>query len=235
MMAALGGAVLLGGGAGAAPLDAATLKMFGLDHAAHVTYLGVDGQALTLEQFEQQLPGKSFVIEKHDNGAGQLDATLRLAADMPGARAKAAPVALKVGDRFPVVALQDLDGKPVSSAHWRGKPMVLSFYFSGCGPCIREVPQLNALKAAHPELGLAAVTFDSAADARAFVATHHLSWPVLAGAGKVTDALKVSSYPLLLVLGADGKVVAERAGLDERQPPVLAWVEQSLKAVRELR
>jgi peroxiredoxin len=231
LIAALGCGVLLAGGACAAPLDDAMMKMLGLDHAVHIAYLGVDGKTLTPAQFEKEMPGKSFSIEKHKNAAGQIDATLRLTVNKPGAKPKAAPIAVKVGDVLPAFALKGMDGKSVSSADWRGKPTVLSFYFGGCGPCVAEVPQLNALRAAHPELALAAVTFDSAAEAREFVATQHLNWPVLPDAGKVVEALKVTAYPLLLVLDTDGKVVGVRSGLDEKQPTVLAWVEQSLKVV----
>lgn len=230
MIAALGCGTLLVAGAGAAPLDDGIVKSFGLDHAAHIAYLGVDGKALTPEQFEKEMPGKSFSVEKHKNAAGQLEATLRLTVEAAGAKPKTAPVALAAGDALPAFTLKGLDGKRVSSTNWHGKPVVLSFYFSGCGPCIQEVPELNALQAAHPELTLAAVTYDSAADAKQFVATRHLNWPVFPAAGKLTKALKVATYPLLLVVGADGKVAAVRAGLQDT--PVLAWVEQSLKSVR---
>ena len=37
------------------------------------------------------------------------------------------------------------DGKPVTLATFRGKPVLLNLWATGCGPCVREMPTLDAV------------------------------------------------------------------------------------------
>jgi hypothetical protein len=94
------------------------------------------------------------------------------------------------------------------------------------------VPQLNALAKAHPDMGFFALTFDSVGDAKAFVEKRKLEWPVLAEADTYIKTLKVRSYPLLLMVGPDAKVVAMRSGLNEHAPQILAWVDDVLEKTK---
>ena len=41
---------------------------------------------------------------------------------------------------------QDPDGKPVSSADWQGKLLVVNFWASWCPPCVEEMPALSRFK-----------------------------------------------------------------------------------------
>ena len=59
-----------------------------------------------------------------------------------------------VGSRAPGLALVDLDGKPVNLGDYAGKPVVLNYWASWCGPCRDEFPQLKAAEAAHAAEGL---------------------------------------------------------------------------------
>src|SRR2546429_8515774 len=61
------------------------------------------------------------------------------------AYAKAA--ALKEGDRktAPGFHATSLDGREIDSAKLRGKVVVANFWFTGCGPCKAEIPDLNRL------------------------------------------------------------------------------------------
>ena len=201
-----------------------------MKEARKITFLDMDGKAVTEEQF-MALPG-SFNIEKHKNADGTVDMVLRRNDPNEKPKLAAAPVALKVGDTLPAFALKGLDGQVVNSKSLRGRYSVLSFYFAECGPCIHEVPQLNALAKAHPEMGFLALTFDSKGDAKAFVRERKLEWPVAAEADIYIKTLKVKSYPLLLVVGPDAKVVAMRTGLNEQAPQILPWVDGVLAKTR---
>jgi len=114
---------------------------------------------------------------------------------------------------LPALNARDLGGRPVRTLHSGGKHTLLNFYFSGCVPCIREVPALNAFRAAHPELNYLAVTFDPAFDARAFVAERRLDWPVVADAARFLRAAGVRSFPGYMLVAPDGRIVGRRAGL----------------------
>lgn len=201
-----------------------------MKEARKITLLDMDAKAVTEEQF-MALPG-SFNIEKRKNADGTVDMVLRRNDPNEKPKLAAAPVALKVGDTLPAFVLKGLDGQVVNSKSLRGRYSVLSFYFAECGPCIHEVPQLNALAKAHPEMGFLALTFDSKGDAKAFVQERKLGWPVAAEADIYIKTLKVKSYPLLLVVGPDAKVVAMRTGLNEHAPQILPWVDGVLAKTR---
>jgi cytochrome c biogenesis protein CcmG/thiol:disulfide interchange protein DsbE len=48
----------------------------------------------------------------------------------------------------------------VQLAKYRGKVVLLNFWWSNCGPCIQETPALVALHHEHPELAILAVSID---------------------------------------------------------------------------
>jgi peroxiredoxin len=55
------------------------------------------------------------------------------------------PQAIKVGEVFEDFALEDIHGKIWKLSSLADKIIVLNFWFTGCAPCIQEIPELNAL------------------------------------------------------------------------------------------
>ena len=59
--------------------------------------------------------------------------------------ARRATVGRALGQRFPDIAFASADGKAGSVAALRGKVAILHFWGSWCGPCRREMPELQKL------------------------------------------------------------------------------------------
>jgi cytochrome c biogenesis protein CcmG/thiol:disulfide interchange protein DsbE len=115
-----------------------------------------------------------------------------------------------VGALAPALALVDLDGKPVSLADLRGRPVVLNFWASWCGPCRDEFPELKAAVDAHAADGLAVVGVlfkDDVAPARDFMTKMGATWPSLADPDGVgANAYRVIAPPTTFFIDRDGVV-----------------------------
>ncbi len=138
---------------------------------------------------------------------------------------------------MPPFALKDLAGKRMTHADLRGKPTLLSFWYSTCVPCIREVEPLNQFAAARPHMNFLAVTFDERAVAQAFVKRFGVRWRVVPDAREFIDRVRVKSYPTVALFAADGRLLGTKVGgaHDELeaanvQPQLKRWMDGLLRA-----
>jgi cytochrome c biogenesis protein CcmG, thiol:disulfide interchange protein DsbE len=119
------------------------------------------------------------------------------------------------GRPAPALPTSVLHPPPVSLAQLKGRPALINFWASWCGPCRKEAPELARLS---HRLGdraqLVGVDWsDNASDARAFIAQYHWSFPVLRDAtGDVGNRYAISGLPTTFVLNAGGKITATLHG-----------------------
>lgn len=130
----------------------------------------------------------------------------------PAAALKPASGKLKVGDRFPALDLAMTTVGRANSASWPGKPTLVDFFFAECEACIEETAALDAYAKAHPGVRVQAVTFDDQATAKAYAEKWHFSWPIAFGGKAWIDAAGIDSYPTMMLVAADGRVLGTRVG-----------------------
>ncbi len=108
----------------------------------------------------------------------------------------------------------DLDGNKVASAALRGKVVVLNFWFTGCAPCVAEVPKLNALvaKFAGREVEFLAISTDSAERLRPYLSQRPFKYRQVPGDVEIAKAFGVKAYPTHVVVGPDGTLSYVRIG-----------------------
>ena len=126
------------------------------------------------------------------------------------------PMVVRVGDPAPAFALADLDGNPVSLAELRGRPVIVNFWASWCGPCVDEFPLLRDAASAHERDGLAIVGIvfqDRSEAARAFLARMGVAWPGVMDPGDaVATRYGIIWPPDSFFIDRDGVVVSRQIG-----------------------
>ena len=127
-----------------------------------------------------------------------------------------APVLARIGDPAPSFALADLDGNPISLADLRGRPVIVNFWASWCGPCVDEFPMLRAAAVAHERDGLAIVGIvfqDRSEAAREFLARMGATWPAAMDPGTaVATRFGIVWPPDSFFIDRDGVVVGRQIG-----------------------
>jgi len=119
------------------------------------------------------------------------------------------------------LSLPDLDGQPHTLAAWQGRPMVVNFWATWCAPCVKEMPELQALHEKYPGIQFVGIGVDKAENMRQFLQKVPVSYPLLVmGAGAV-DTLRglgnpAGGLPFTLIFNADGGV--NRKILGQIQP-----------------
>ena len=108
----------------------------------------------------------------------------------------------------PAFSLATLDGKTISNADLRGKPYVVNFWASWCGPCRLEHGSLRAFWERHRDEGimlLGVIMHDTPGNARAFQQELGGDWPLLQDPkDKTLVDFGVRSPPETFVVDAGG-------------------------------
>lgn len=120
----------------------------------------------------------------------------------------------------PTLSLDQLGGGQASLEAWRGRGIILNFWATWCYPCREEMPALQAIQAANPNIVVVAVNYrETPEQAQAFVEEFGLSFPVLMDQeGKLGHEFDVVALPTTFFIDAEGHLTGSHFGpLDEAE------------------
>ena len=110
-------------------------------------------------------------------------------------------------------------GTRLATRSLQGKPLVLNFWATWCGPCVKEMPELDrfAQEMAPQGWQVLGVAIDKADAVRAFLQTTPVRFPIaiagLEGLGLVQALGNTNGgLPFTLVLDAQGQVLQRKMG-----------------------
>jgi thiol-disulfide isomerase/thioredoxin len=137
-------------------------------------------------------------------------------------------------ERVPDLALPDLQGRSRQLSEWQGRPLVINFWATWCGPCRREIPLLQRLREEYAAQGLEVlgIAVDFKEPVAAYVRNETIAYPVLIAADNalVTRSFGVGmGIPTTVFAARDGRILAVKVG-QLHGGPARKLIEELLKA-----
>jgi peroxiredoxin len=152
-----------------------------------------------------------FIIEPKGDRLTLKPLTQRLAPDQ----------VLRPGYPAPDFSFTDLKGGVRRLSEYRGKLVLLDFWFINCGPCQQAVPKLVEAYEKFHSKGLEIVGIDgedSTEDVKRFMSQRKITWPQTVqekSEGPIHQAYRFDSAPTYYLVGPDGKILARRLGQED--------------------
>ncbi len=112
------------------------------------------------------------------------------------------------GQPAPLFTLQDLNGNQVSLTEFKGKPVVLNFWATWCGPCRMEIPHLEYLSNKYKDKGLVVIGLNNENNHQAVrdFAQSQISYTVLLDGHMQFQDYGVAGIPCTYYIGKKGMV-----------------------------
>jgi thiol-disulfide isomerase/thioredoxin len=126
---------------------------------------------------------------------------------------------LAIGEPVDIAfALTDLEGRP-ADLPGAGRPRLINYWASWCGPCVRELPLLDAWAHHQGEGGVQVVgiALEPAAASQAFLADRPVGFPIRVEApGPADSSVQLGNtrglLPFSVLIGADKRLIALHFG-----------------------
>lgn len=178
-----------------------------------------------LEGAEQEEFATSFAdaLASEAAGAGQVDVARQVyetllqkfGSESPALRQKVKDDLARldlVGKPAPVLAVTDLNGRPVRLSDYQGKYVLIDFWATWCAPCLAELPRVQAAYQTYHDRGfeVLSVSLDETPEAvKDFLKTRKLPWRQVHNAtsgGDLVASYGVSTIPATFLIDPEGKV-----------------------------
>ena len=179
-----------------------------------------------LEVFKQIR--KDFPDTQVNGNTDELIKTLQAMIDRKKNRESLVP-----GSTFPDFNEKDLEGRPLSISNYKGKVVLVDFWATWCGPCIRELPQIQQSYDKFHGKGfeIVGVSLDEdKARLEQFVKQRKMAWPEFFDGKRWENKLAVKygvdATPTGYLIDREGKIIAKLSSADDLESQVSKALEK---------
>lgn len=202
--------------------------------AVYARYMDFLGRQLD-ENADNPIGYQLFLDQASALSADELDAALKKYPDMLRYKRVAKlremnerRAATGVGSKY---ADFEVNGQKLSDyAGKDGRYLLVDFWASWCGPCIRQTAVIKELKAKYADKGLdvlGVAVWDKPDDTRAAIKSHGLDWPCIVDAQTIpTDLYGISGIPCIMLIGPDGTILSRDKQDDELRADVARYLDK---------
>jgi peroxiredoxin len=122
---------------------------------------------------------------------------------------------LHPGERAPDFTLVNTEGETVKLSDYKGKLLLLDFWYCACKPCIKASFALDKLQEEYRERGLVVLgmnTMDKAGKIKRHRKKYDMNYMSVLCSREVRDAYKVASYPSFYLIDENGTILFSTSG-----------------------
>lgn len=120
----------------------------------------------------------------------------------------------KIGELAPTYSVRSLKGNKFRSKKMTGKIVVFNFWFTTCGPCKKEIPDLNKLKEKFTgkDVEFIAVGLDAEYKIAKFLRKHPFKYDIVEDGRWIAEKFDVKLYPSNIIIDKEGKIQFYKIG-----------------------
>lgn len=115
----------------------------------------------------------------------------------------------------------------------KGKYVLVDFWASWCGPCMRQIPVIKELLAEFGDKGLEVLgvaVWDEPENTLQAIKSHGITWPCIINAQRIpTDIYGIAGIPCIILFSPDGTILSRDKQSEALKADVRAAFEGSLK------